>query len=292
MDWSIGNGIWAQAPGSNACGVESAIAVANYDSLNKGQPQPFTNSSAQYTVENNNKTQTSGESQWGYDYNSWAGYTNIAADFGTDPRSVAYMQWNYTINNTFYHDYLYRAELEGGGPFYQDWLASHFSAQQIDATTKLAVALEAYSELVSVPINGGLHIVVVSGLWSGNDPATNFPAQIQGLVYRDPEGDLDPNQLARQEINYSYWANGYYSNQFCVYSLWSLYYGDRYSVGDHLNSSDPEPNVGPYTPSQYGDPYHWYQGWNWIRLDNNYSNGQWSPDWAYNSISGAQMTTP
>lgn len=292
MNYAIGNGIWPQGNG-NYCGIESAIAVANYDSLNKGQPQPFTDSSAQYTVQNNNDTLLGGESQWGYAQptNQWGGYTNIAADFGTDPRSVAYMQWNYTINNTFYHDYLYRPDLEVGSQSYITWLAEHFGAQQEDATTKLAVALEAYSEPVSVPINGGLHIVVVSGLWSGNDPMTNFPAAIQGLVYRDPEGDLDPGSLARQEIDYSVWASGNYSNPFGVYSLWSLYYGDLNSRGDHLNSNDPEPNVGPYAPnSSY--PYHWYNGWDWIRLDNNYSNGQWSPDWAYDSITGAQMTTP
>lgn len=280
MNEAIGNGIWPQAQGSNACGVESAIAVANYDSLNKGQPQPFTNSSAQGTVEYNNTHQLGGESQWGYAQptNQWAGYTNIAADFGTDPRSVEYMQWNYTINNTFYHNYLYRTDLEGGSAAYQDYLASHFSVQQQHATTKLAVALEAYSEPVSVPINAGQHIVVVSGIWSANDPETNFPAAIQGLVYRDPEGDTSSS---RQEIDYSVWVDGNYSNPFGLYSLWAPYYG---------NSQDPEPKVGPYTPPSGG--LHWFGGWDWIRLDNNYTNNQWRPDWAYNSITGAQMTAP
>lgn len=281
---SIDNGIWPQAPGSNACGVENAIAMANYDSINKGQTQPFTNSSAQTTVEHNNQTQTSGESQWGYatPKNTWAGYTNIAPDGGTDPRSVAYMAWNYTIANTFYHDYIYRWTFAHAGQ-----IPPPFSQQVLEATTKLGVALEQYSEPVSVAINGGMHLVLVTGLWSATDPMTSFPAQIQGLVYRDPEGDYSSD---REEIDYSVWAGGNYGsglgNQFGTYSLWSLYYGDKYAVGDGLNTFDPEPSVGPYAGA---GKKHWYGGFTWIRLDNNYTNGQWSPDWAYNSINGQQI---
>ena len=262
--------------------------MINYDDNNKGQPMAFTNSSAQTTVESNNRNQSSGASQWGYasPRNNWAGYTNIANDFGTDPRSVEYMAWNYTIANTFYHNYLYRVDLDVPPP---PGVVYSFSDQQLHAMTLLAMALEAYNEPVGVPINGGQHIVGVTGVWSGNDPATNYPAQIQGLVYRDPEGDVNSS---RQEIDYSVWASGNYGNPFGTYSLWSLYYGDLNHVGDSQNTTDdPEPIVGPYAPHRFF-PYHWYHGFNWIRLDNNYSNGQWALDWAYNAESGAKMTTP
>jgi hypothetical protein len=270
--------VWPQTT-SNACGVENAIGLVNYDDLVSGHGAAFTSLSAQGAVEAAN--QKSGQSQWGHatPTNQWGGITNIAPDLGTDPRSIAFMTWNYSVSNRFFHDYIYNWTMDTNGS------QLSFTQQVANATTKVGVALEAWSEPVSVTINGGLHSVLVTGLWSGNDPATHYPAQIQGLVYRDPEGNYSSS---RQEIDYSVWLNGHYYNQFGTYSLWSLYYGDRYKPGDQLNTGDPEPTVGPYKPGvKYR--WHWFHGFTWIRRDTNSINGQWSPDWAYNAVTGAKL---
>ncbi|MEO7003123.1 MAG: hypothetical protein ABI068_15005 [Ktedonobacterales bacterium] len=240
MNWSIDNGIWPQTS-QNACGVENAIALVNYDDLNNGQSVTFPNSSSQGNVEKAN--QTSGSSQWGHaPSNSWAGITNIAHDTGTDPRSIAYMAWNYSLPNRFFHDYIYNRWQEGlnvGKTFNQSDVVTR-------ATTIMARALEQYTEPVSATINGGLHSVIVSGVWSANDPQASYWGAIQGLVYRDPEGDAF--NTSRQEIEFSTWVNGGYWSFNTTYSLWSLGYGDLNSLYDYKNTNDPEPMVGPYTP--------------------------------------------
>jgi hypothetical protein len=131
----------------------------------------------------------------------------------------------------------------------------------------MARALENWSEPVSTTVNGGLHSVIVSGVWPGNDPNQNWPAAIQGLVYRDPEGsETDPNKPDRMEVSYTQWQNGWFSNPFGTYGLWNAYYGNI--------PKDPEPSVvgSPYTPA-IGQT-HWFHGFNWVQRDNNYSNGQ------------------
>jgi len=65
------------------------------------------------------------------------------------------------------------------------------------------------------------------------------------------------------------------------YGLWSAYYSS------HL---DPEPTVGPYTPTTSA-PEHWYGGFTWIQLDGNSGSAQLSPDYAYTST-GKLMTAP
>lgn len=280
------DGVWPQST-SNACGVENAIALVNYDNLYMGQSLAFNSSSSQTQVESANQSQ--GASQWGYatgNYlwpdgiyraeNQWAGITNISPDYGTDPRSIAYMAWNYSLNNTFFHNYIYQ------------WEYSHspnnqpsFAQQVQEATTGIARALEDYTVPVSTEINAGEHSVVVSGVWSANDPDQNWPAQIQGLVFRDPEGNSVTN---RNEINFSQWLDGNYTPASGgLYSLYSVSYG---------NPDDPEPSVGPYTPNPSLNQAHWDYGFNWIQIDENYTNGQYSPDWAYSSPGDAQLFNP
>jgi hypothetical protein len=271
--------IWPQNSGAY-CGIETAEAAVNYDDEVHGVAMVFTSTSNQVTVSNTN--QASGASQWGYatPTNAYAGETNIAPDFGTDPRSIAYMEWNYSPNNTFFHDYIYR------------WTFSNstqpsYSTQVQQATTNVARALETWHEPVNVTINGGLHSVLVSGIYAYNDPATNYPANISSVVYRDPEGS---SSTSRVQVDFTTWKNGSFASPFGVYSLWSLYYGDQSTVGDGLNTSDPEPSVGPYVPNG-SNPYHWYHGFTWVQRDTNSANGSWNPDWSFTST-GQQMSTP
>lgn len=271
--------IWPQRSGA-FCGVETAEAAVNYDDEAHGVAMRFTSTSNQVTVAQAN--QTSGRSQWGYatPINAYAGITNIAPDFGTDPRSIAYMTWNYTPNNTYFHDYIYRWQFANGSQ-------PAYSTQVQQATTNVGRALTAWHEPVDVTINGGLHSVLVTGIFSLSDPATSYPAQITSVVYRDPEASAS---VSRFEVTFATWSRGNYATPFGIYSLWSLYYGDRYTVGDGRNANDPEPTVGPYRPTATS-PHHWFRGFTWIQRDNNYAYGAYSPDWAYRST-GSKMTSP
>ena len=274
-------GIWPQLNGPY-CGIASAMAIANYGDQDAGQALRFTSQSQQNSVVSDNQS-SAAASQWGYSIrsqNTVAGEVNISADFGIDPRGLAYMSFNYTPINFYYHDYIYRWQFSNGAQ------PSYYTQVQ-QATTSFARALETWHEPVSVTINGGLHSVLVTGVYSYSDPATSYPAQIVSVVYRDPQAWPS---VSRFEVSFSTWANGNFATPFGVYSLWSLYYGDRYSRGDGRNTSDPEPSVGPYRPYS-GRPVHWYRGFTWIQRDNHYVNGAYSPDFAYSSTNSL-MTAP
>lgn len=271
--------IWPQRSGAY-CGIETAEAAVNYDDEVHGVARLYTSTTNQVTLARAN--QTTGRSQWGYatPVNAYAGITNIAPDFGTDPRSIAYMTWNATPVNVYIHDYIYRWQFANRTP-------PSFAVQVKQATTNVARALETWHEPVNVAINGGLHSVLVTAVFSLSDPATSYPASITSVVYRDPESSAS---TSRFEVDFATWANGNYATPHGIYSLWSLYYGDKWTRGDRKNTSDPEPSVGPYRPTA-NNPVHWYGGVTWIQRDNNYANGAYSPDYAYSST-GVKLTSP
>ena len=278
MNASIAS-VWPQYSGSY-CGVATAIAAVNYDDLVHGVAMRFTSRSAQTTLAAAN--QTKGASRWGYatPVNRYAGITNIAPDYGTDPRSIAYMTYDYTPLNTFFHNYIYRWQFSNSAQ-------PSFSTQALQATTNVARALKAWHEPVNVTINGGAHSVLVSGIYSYNDPSAYYPAQIASVVFRDP---MFSPSVSRFQVDISTWISGGLSTPAGVYSLWSLYYGDRYARGDGRNTYDPEPTVGIYKPTSV-HPIHWYRGFAWIQRDGNYANGTYSPDFAFSSR-GALLTSP
>lgn len=271
--------IWPQQRGPY-CGIATSMAVVNYDDEAHGVAMRFTSRADQYTVAARN--QTSGASQWGYPTpkSACGGVTNISRDLGTDPRSIAYMTWNYTPNNTFYHDYIYRWQFSNS-------TAPSYYTQVLQATTNMARALETWYEPVTAQINGGLHSVLVTGVYSYTDPARTYPAQISSVVYRDP---MASPTVSRFQVSIGAWASGHFNTPYGVYSLWGLYYGDKYAVGDRKNTSDPEPAVGAYAPNA-SHPVHWDRGFTWIQRDNHSASGTWNPDWAYTST-GVKMTTP
>lgn len=278
-------GIWPQPSSSNYCGVETATGMVNYDALNSSASMPlpanYRNGQGPVSaITADNQSQSSPTvSHWGHaTYTNYTGgYSNIAADFGTDPRSVAYVAWNYSINNRWYHDYVYRWQFASA-------TAPDMPTQALDATTLMARGLEAFGEPVVAFINSGAHAVLVSGVYSYSDPNNSFPAQIDELSIRDPMGTpsysgtdtshffVSPDQWTRYGGN-----NGLGWH----YDLWTQYYG---------NSKDPDPSVGIYSGA------HWSGGYTWVQRDNNTSNatspGEWDPDWAFNGYSGYIMMNP
>jgi hypothetical protein len=278
MNRAIGS-IWPQYTGAY-CGIAAVEAQVNYDDEVRGVSMYFGGRSVQSRVAAAN--QRYGQSRWGHatPTNPYGGITNIAPDFGTDPRSIAYMAYQFSLKRAYFHDYIYR---------WQFWnrTAPSFYAQVEQATTSLGRALEAWHEPVNVVINGGLHSVLVMGIYAYNDPATHYPAAIASVFYRDPEAWPS---VSRFQVDFSTWAGGHFSTPYGVYSLWSLYYGDRYTRGDGKNWYDPEPTVGPYRPNS-AHPVHWYRGFTWIQRDNHYASGTYSPDFSYTST-GVLMTAP
>lgn len=287
--------VWPQKANSNYCGIEDAIGLVNYDNLNSGQTKRFTSNDDQVARGNYNQTVGNdplplpGLPQWGWAYdaqlnppNKYGGGTNIAPDYGTDPRSVAWVTWNYSLNNRYFHDHIYS--------WHQDPFGQQTRQQQVGhATTLLARGLNAWNEPIIVFINGGKHAVLLSGIWSGNDIYANYPAAIQGMVYRDPMGN---SNTSREELNYSYWLNGNYPGNFGNYKLWSVFYGDLNGPNQGGNTLDPEPTMGPYVPGVRYDT-HWYDNLNWVQRDNIYGwnpwsgqNDAWNPDYAINAVTG------
>lgn len=269
--------IWPQTTHS-ACGIADDIALINYLYLQYGHPLKFWNSGGQTTIEKNN--QTAGASQWGHatPTNAWGGITNIAPDFGTDPRSVAYDVKHYAWSSIYVHNAIYRWQ-------FAHTTAPSFWTQAKEATTLLARSLEIYHAPVITFINGGMHSVIVTGIWSSNNPKYYFPAGIRGLVYRDSEGN---STTSRQEISLYTWIAGNYANPWGVYSLWSRYYGDRYKLGDMKNTYDPEPTVGPYKPSSTY-LHHWYLSFTWVARDGDSTD---SVDWAINAYTKKVIRPP
>lgn len=277
---------------STACTVADAAAFTNYIYLMNGQPLRFTSTQSQANIESDN--QKWGASQWGNatPINAVAGITNIAPDFGNDPRSAAYMSWTYNLSGVRVHNYIYR------------WQFAHtteptFNTEALEATTLLGRALQITQAPVIATINGGMHAILVTGIYSTNSPSNYLPAGITGLVYRDPEASPSGSRF---EVSISAWTGGKFSTPFGVYSLWSLYYGDLYAIGDKKNTSDPEPSVGIYTPTA-SSPNHWYLGFNWVQLDipyripwiwpgNPYLSQPDNPDIAFDAVKNAMMTQP
>lgn len=269
--------IWPQANGPY-CAIATAEGVINYDDEKWGIGLRFTSVTNQTAIGKDN--QHSGASEWGYatPLNEAAGITNIAPDQGVDPRSAAYIQTHWTnVGHLIFHNYIYR------------WQFAHqyepgFRGQATEATTSLAQNLEAFREPLSVIVNGGMHSLLVAGIWSANDPATHYPAGIQGLVYHDP---MFSQADSRYEVDIDTWTtNGL--NDAGNYTLWSRYYG--VTAGGSVNTADPEPTIGPYTPTKSA-PDHWYQGFSWITRDQILDDARYGPDWAF-TMFGQRLISP
>lgn len=279
---------WPQKPNSNYCSVEDAIAMINFEYFYYGQGTYYGSNDDQVTLGNRNQNATytadmsggqpypgSGTTGWGYGQvqnppNPYGGRTNIAPDFGADPRSAAWMVWQDTLPNIYFHDHIYNRSMDSTPPATREGEVGR-------ATTLMGRAFEAgYPDPLIAFINGGAHSVLLTGMWSGNDLNTTDIAAIQGLVFRDSEGSV------RQEFDYSYWVNGGYVPG---YTMWSIFYGDTSVPHDHLNTSDPEPTVGPYATRLP----HWYDSLDWVQRDGIYANGAWNPNNAINAVSNSVM---
>jgi hypothetical protein len=262
--------IWPQLGGAY-CGIATAMAMVNYEDELLHLPLRFTSRNDQATLAAAN--QSAGESQWGHatPTNSYAGITNIAPDFGTDPRSIAYDAAQYAPAGTPFHDYIYRWQFDNA-------TQPAFETQVAQATTSLARALRTWHEPISATINAGRHSVLVTAVYTYSSSLGAYPASIASVVFRDP---MVAPTISSFRVDFATWAHGHYPTPSGIYGLWSAYYS---------STLDPEPTVGPYTPTA-DHPVHWYQGFTWIQRDGNSAASVASPDLAF-MPNGHVMTTP
>ncbi len=259
------------------CAIATAMVVDNYLDLLTHHPLSFTRQAQQLSIGTANQTQ--GASQWGNatPLDVAGGIINIAPDKGIDPRGAAYIQHRYAPNPYSFHNYIYRWE-------FHHTTEPSYHQQAMEATTALFRGWLAHSDPMSVIVNGGEHSIIVSGGWSSDDISKVFPANIQGIVVRDPQF---ATAISRFEVSQDQWTNHGANFGVGYYTLWSRYYGAQ--VNQSVNRDDPEPTVGIYVPTT-ANPHHWYHGFSWVRRDDTTGTAA-SPDWAYTD-DGTQMTTP
>jgi hypothetical protein len=237
---------WPQRD-SNWCGVATVELVANYTyQMAAGQSySPFQGGGQQRIA--NDMNSAAAISQWGTPSGNGIGpgfKADIARDFGTDPRSIAWAILYESTAGTGLH-------LHHPGYLPPKWATSAFTFHNViyhgdvtHAMAGMARTLERFQQPLSVTTAHGLHSDVVSGVYATNDPIAAYPANVDAVDAWDP-GVGSPNggyQSAREVIwdNYTFNTNR---------SMW----GSTYSAN---GSDDPDPAVGIYVPAG-SYPAHW-----------------------------------
>lgn len=236
---------WPQA-NSNWCGIANVEMIVNYTyqaaANNQNAIRWGTGSNGQQQIFNDMNS-TTGVSRWG----TAAGGPNvagpylkadIAADGGTDPRSIA---WGIFYESA-YGGYLKAQQpgylLPNGAMGYHN-VIYHTDVQH--AVGGLARTLERYRLPVSVTMAHGLHSDVITGVYSNNDPIQSFAADVNAVVVWDPGvGSPDGGyQQAREVV----WSNYTFNND------WRMW-GSTYQANPFNGVAyDPDPSVGIYTPN-------------------------------------------
>ena len=271
---------WPQA-NSNWCGVANIEMIANYTYqvvANDESVFPF-GTGAQARIANDLNS-AAGVSIWGTAPATSIGpgfAADIAADGGTDPRSIAWGIAYESAYSSYWRSWSQRPANSGsplGAPAYT-YHDVIYHGSVSSAVAELARTLASYHLPVSVTTAHGLHSDVVSGVYSTNDPVSNYPGNITGINVWDPGvGSQWGGYQSAREVTwdtYTFETNA---------DLWGLAY--------NANSGyDPDPAQGIYTPnSSY--PYHWITFLTAIEPDTQVSI---SPDMALDE-NGAVMTHP
>ena len=275
---SLGATEWPQQ-GNNWCGVATVEVVANYSYQEIYGPHtiPFNQGGQQQIA--SDMDSAAAVSEWGTPSNNGIGpgfKADIARDGGTDPRSLAWSILYESAAGVYLHD-------QGPGYILPTWSTTAYSFHNIiyhgnvyQAITGLARSLEAWRMPISVIMAHGLHSVVVSGVYSINDPQRSSSANVDAVDVWDPGVGSNFGggyQSAREVLwdNYSFDSDP---------NMWGSTYASN-------NNYDPDPAVGIYTPySTY--PTHWIGHYVDIAPD---AHATVSPDIAYDE-NGNAMTHP
>ncbi|MGZ6390575.1 MAG: hypothetical protein ACXWQZ_15105 [Ktedonobacterales bacterium] len=266
----------------NWCGVANIEMIANYTyqlAANNGYTYPF-HSGGQAQIAND-LNRPSGVSIWGTAPKTSVGpgfAADIAADGGTDPRSIAWAIAYESASGSYWRQWSQRNASSGSPLHSPPAYTFHnviYHGSVGSAVAGLARTLERYRIPVSVTIAHGLHSDVVTGVYATSDPINSYPANITGLNVWDPGvGSPWGGYQSAREVTWDTYTFETDAN------LWGSTY--------NLNSGyDPDPARGIYTPtSTY--PHHWITFRTDIEPDNQVSV---SPDMAVDE-QFAVMTHP
>ncbi|HZC07254.1 MAG TPA: hypothetical protein VE338_16590, partial [Ktedonobacterales bacterium] len=148
---------------------------------------------------------------------------DIAQDFGTDPRSLAYGLTE--VTGTQYH-----AVVDTNGAW--------------DATKWIVHDILTYRQPISVFVDHGQHSVIVSGVEAKSNPLTD-PGSITAIHVWDP-GSAASNSAIQSSMHevvpLSVWLGGSTDLGFAQYFKYP-YAANQYGAYPF----DPDPSVGPYT---------------------------------------------
>jgi hypothetical protein len=243
---------WPQA-NSNWCAIASIELVANYTyQMQTGQSSfPFHAGGQQQIVTDMNSAASF--SQWGTPSYNGVGpgfAADIARDFGTDPRSIAWGIWYESLAGTLarlYKPGQLSPSIAQLGYTYHN-VIYHQSANL--AVAGLARTLTRFGQPVIVTTAHGLHTIVVSGVWASSNPDTGYPADVNAVNVWDP-GVGAPGG-GYQSSRLTTWANYTFNTSVNAWgSLYSPNYFDKSKP-----PLDPDPGVGIYVPNSQ-HPYHW-----------------------------------
>ncbi|HET9110870.1 MAG TPA: hypothetical protein VFN78_08610 [Ktedonobacterales bacterium] len=219
---------WPQQNG-NWCGIATVALIADY--LNPTSPVSQNYIGGTGGVLND----PSSTSEWGAP--SWIsgvgpGVTaDIARDFGTDPRSLAYGLTHVTGRQ-------YHAIVDTNGAW--------------DTTKWIVHDILTYRQPISVFVDHGQHSVIVSGVEATGNPLTD-PGSITKIHVWDP-GAASTNSAIQgamhEAVPLSVWLGGNTDLGFAQYLKYP-YSANQYP--GYAYPFDPDPSVGPYTyvPSLY-----------------------------------------
>ena len=244
---------WPQK-NSNWCAVATVELVANYTwqmQANSSGNTPFTSGGQQRIANDMNASYS--VSQWGTP--SWNGIgpgfkADIARDFGTDPRSIA---WAIAYESTtgqylisLQHPHSTKIKIANPPvPAFLFHTIIYHQSNAAQATAGMARSLETYQQPLSVTIAHGLHSVVVSGVYATNDPVQNYPnTNVDAVNVWDPGvGSKWGGYQSSREVT---WDNYTFNTNT---NAWGSTYNSN-------NNYDPDPAVGIYIPSS-SYPHHW-----------------------------------
>ncbi len=238
---------WPQKQ-SNWCGVANIELIANYTyqvASGNADYYPFAAGGQQRIA--NDLNSPAGVSQWGTAPSNGIGpgfKADIAADGGTDPRSIAWGILYESAAGQYLH-------VSRPGYVAPKWATRAYSYHNVIYHTNVTYAvgglarmLEQYHLPVSATIAHGLHSDVVSGVYSNNDPIASYPADVDAVNTWDP-GVNSPwgGYQSAQTVTWNYYT--FNTNA----DMWGTPYSSN-------NGYDPDPSVGIYTPNTTY-PRHW-----------------------------------
>lgn len=239
-DWPQANGNW--------CGVANIEMIANFTyqaAANNPNNTPF-QSGGQSKIAGDLNNSAIAASRWGIAPPTAGGpgfKADIAADGGTDPRSIA---WG------IFYESAYGGLLKVQQPGYllpSNAIGYHNAIYHTDAAHALgglARTLERFRLPVSVTVAHGLHSDVVTGVWSTNDPVQSYPAAVNAVATWDPQPG------AYQSSMHIVWDAGTFMSPNA--NFWGQPYAPNYN--NNGVAYDPDPSVGIYTPNG-SYPHHW-----------------------------------